>query len=168
MSVDVKTWVVGYTVKEVDRRVSEAVARAREEQAHADMEAANEAAKRGESWTPNLNTTPLADELAEAERGEQEAWRQVDAMRERAEKAEAERDEALAEVRRFLFALERAKKEMREACEMALRQHAIDIINDGGDKQMAIHMHRAADKVEDVPLVPAPPGESTNHLKEGT
>ena len=40
------------------------MAAAREEQARADMEAVNDALARGESWTPNLTATPLADEIA--------------------------------------------------------------------------------------------------------
>ena len=45
-------------------RQAAAVAAAREEQARADMEAVNDALARGESWTPNLTATPLADEIA--------------------------------------------------------------------------------------------------------
>lgn len=41
----------------------------------------------------------------------------------------------------------------REACELHLRTKAEEISADGGDRQIAIALHRAADRVEDTPLV---------------
>lgn len=65
------------------------MAAAREEQARADMEAVNDALARGESWTPNLTATPLADEIAALKkyRDEREALRaQLLSERERLER----------------------------------------------------------------------------------
>jgi len=69
------------------------------------------------------------------------------------------------EAARTAEAVARAREEMREACEVALRRCATDIINDGGDQQMAIHMHRAADRVEDVPLTSTPLADEVRALK---
>lgn len=41
----------------------------------------------------------------------------------------------------------------REACELYLRHRAEEIIDDGGERELAIALHRAADRVEDTPLV---------------
>lgn len=41
----------------------------------------------------------------------------------------------------------------REACELYLRTKAEEIMDDGGDRELAIALHRAADRVEDTRLV---------------
>jgi septal ring factor EnvC (AmiA/AmiB activator) len=86
-------------------RQAAAVAAAREEQARADMEAVNDALARGESWTPNLTATPLADEIAALRarvaylEGElHETIGENADLVVRAEKAEAERDALRAQL----------------------------------------------------------------------
>ncbi len=97
---DAADWISGEPARQ-----AAAVAAAREEQARADMEAVNDALARGESWTPNLTATPLADEIAALRarvaylEGElHETIGENADLVVRAERAEAERDALRAQV----------------------------------------------------------------------
>lgn len=58
-----------------------------------------------------------------------------------------------AEVERLREALRDVAERQREACELYLRNRAAEVVDDGGEKALAIALHRAADRVEDTPLV---------------
>jgi hypothetical protein len=69
------------------------------------------------------------------------------------------------EAARTAEAVARAGEEMREACEMALRASAEEAAH-RDDAALAIHMHRAADLVEDVPLTATPLADELRALRE--